>query len=326
MCKIEFGGIFIETFFNNLKKEKIDYVVLRNYEGLPKANSSKDVDILIDEKNLFVTNKILLDLYKELDFNFIWENKLDYLTGYAFVKKMSNIIYSVKIDIFHGLKWRGLNYLDNNIIFNEKKEHNSLYIPNKSHESFIMILYYILYAKNIKEKYFFDIYAYKNDREHFQQILLSTLDASLSNKIVKSLDNENILKLIAYRKNIIKNIIVRNLKSFPIMSKNIIRHIYCEVFQRNSFGVIILFNGECQEKDLISKIFIDLGISIKVEKKLSTIELIRLLRKNPLIVLEKKDLSNLQRKIFLNKIINIQSLNLETIFFNIQNTIKKDKI
>jgi len=326
MYKIKFGGVFIENFFNNLKKEKIDYVVLRNYDGLPKTNSSKDVDILIDEKNIFVTNKILLDLYKELDFSFIWENNLDYLTGYAFVKKINNIIYSVKIDIFHGLKWRGLNYLENDIIFNEKKEYNSLYIPNKSHESFIMILYYILYAKNIKEKYFFDIYAYKNDRDHFQRILLATLDKSLSNKIVKSLDNENILKLITYRKNIIKNIIVKNLKSFFVMSKNIIRHIYCEVFQRNSFGAIVLFNGESQEKDLISKIFIDLGISVKVKKKLNTIELIRLLRKNPLIVLKKKELSYLQRKIFLNRIVNIQSLNLETIFLNIQNTMKKDKV
>ena len=63
MFKVEFGGVLIESFFNELTKERIDYIVLRNHEGLPQINSSKDVDILIDKKNLFITNKILIKLF-----------------------------------------------------------------------------------------------------------------------------------------------------------------------------------------------------------------------------------------------------------------------
>jgi hypothetical protein len=328
MFKVEFGGVLIESFFNELTKERIDYIVLRNHEGLPQINSSKDVDILIDKKNLFITNKILIKLYQELEYNFIWENKLDYLTGYAFIKKIDNIIYSVKIDIFHGLKWRGLNYLDNNIIFNKKNEYHSLFIPNKSHESFIMIIYYILYAKSIKEKYFNNIYTYKNDIENFIRISSLALDNALSEKIVKVLENKNIPKLLSYRKEIIKNIFIKNLKYFPLLIKNVTNHLYCEVFKRNSFGTIVLFDKNCNEKDFITDIFIDLGIGYKVESqtKFTTFELLKILRKNPLIVLDKKDLSKFQKKIFSNRILNVKNSSLDTIFSNIQKSLKKDKI
>jgi len=322
MFKIKFGSEIIKEYFTELEKEKINYVVLRNYEGLPETNSSKDVDILIDEYNLIRANAILVKIANKLNYYFIWKNKLDYLTGYVFCSIVDNTIYSVKIDLFHNLKWRGLAYIENDIIFENKKKYNSLFIPNKSHESFIMILYYILYAKNIKRKYFNNIYLYKNDIENFVKISNRSLGRELTNILVEKLKTENILEILKYRNEIIQKIFTKNLKNTTLMLENIMYHLYYEIVKRNFFGVIVIFEKDYFEKDLMQNMFIDLGIGYETNDiyNFTTFNLIKLLRKNPLIVLEKDILSKFQKKIFFKRIININNENLNEIFFKIQKT------
>ena len=223
MHGIKFASDLINIFFLKLNLNNINYIVLRNYEGLPEVNYSKDIDILIDDRDVVFVNTILLNLNKKLGYSLIWENGLDYLTGYAFVKKVDNIVYSIKIDLFHGLKWRGLEYIDSSIIFDKKEKYNSLYIPNKSHESFIMIIYYILYAKNIKKKYFENIYLYKNDIENFIEISRNTLGNLLSKKIVTHLENKSVIQLITHRKEIIKSVFDKNVTKFSLMIRNNIK-------------------------------------------------------------------------------------------------------
>lgn len=325
MFNIEFGGKLIQDFFLQLEQAKINYIVLRNYEGLPETNSSKDVDILIDEVNINLAKDILKDIYKELHYNLIWKNELDYLTGYAFAKKVNEKIYSVKIDIFHGLKWRGVNYINNSIVFNRKKEYNNLYIPNKSHESFIMILYYILYAQHIKSKYFKNILLYKNDIESFNDISIKTFDSPLTKDIMQSLSDENILNILTYRTKMIRKIIKNNFNNFPSLIKNILNHIYCELFKRNSFGVIILFDKNFHEKEFLDSMFLDLGIGYELidGKSFNLYSIFKILRKNPLITLTNHKLSFFQKQVFKKRIININSMNLDTIFLKIQEHILK---
>jgi hypothetical protein len=327
MNKEKFASDLITYFFLELNYKNINFVVLRNYKELPESNSSKDVDILIDENCIVLANDILLKVSQELEYNFIWENRLDYLTGYAFINKVEDIVYSIKIDLFHGLKWRGLTYIDSSIIFDKKEKYSSLYAPNKSHESFIMIIYYILYAKNIKNKYFENIYLYKNDIENFIEISRGTLGGLLSKKIVINLESENIGQLVGHRKEIIKAVFDKNVIKFSLMIRNYRDHVYCELIKRCSFGVIILFNENCHEKGLVKNIFIDLGIGYENQKtdNFSIFGLMKILRHNPLMVLDKDSLSSLQKKIFSKRVVNIKNSKLEDIFLNIEQQVKKGK-
>ena len=42
--------------------ENVDYAVLRNYEGLPYENKSRDIDIAIEKKDWIRIRKQLVDL------------------------------------------------------------------------------------------------------------------------------------------------------------------------------------------------------------------------------------------------------------------------
>jgi hypothetical protein len=327
MFDIEFGSKLIKEFFIELEKEKIDYIVLRNYEGLPEKNSSKDVDILIDENNINLAHNLLLRIAEKLEYNFIWKNKLDYLSGYAFVKVIDNIVYSVKIDLFYNLKWRGLYYIDNKIIFDKKELYNSLYVPNKSHESFIMILYYVLYAKNIKKKYFNNIFLYKNDVKNFNEISILTLGRNLADSIVSSLDKKDIPRIVTFRQQIVYLVIKNNVKKLPLMVSNIFRHLYYEFLKRSFFGTVIVFKNNCPEKYFLETMFSDLGIGYekKESKKfynISIFKFFKLLRKNPLLLVKEDELTSLQKNIFAQRIIYIKNNKLIDIFSNIEKIIK----
>lgn len=326
MYKIKFASELITNFFSEVERNNIDYVVLRNYEELPESNSSKDVDILIDEHNIEFANSILLHVASQLKYHLIWENKLDYLSGYAFGRQTNNTIETIKIDLFCGLKWRGLNYIDTNIIFNTKEKYHSLYVPNKSHEAFIMILYYILYAKNIKSKYFDNIYSCQNDIENFKKISNSTLGEELTNKILFKIESQQIKQLIANRNEIVIKTIDKNIMKLSSMIKSIITHVYYEFFKRNCFGTIVLFEKDCDETEFINNMFMDLGIGCHIEnpKKLSIFTLLKILRSNPLVVINKNNLSSFQKKIFSKNIINI-SCKLENIFEILNNKLEGAK-
>ena len=58
------GGIF-SSLIKELEKANIRYFILRNYEQLPNANPSKDIDILIEPCKIKEANHILQQVYKQ---------------------------------------------------------------------------------------------------------------------------------------------------------------------------------------------------------------------------------------------------------------------
>ncbi len=249
----------LKLFFVNLNKNEINYVVLRHYEGLPYINFSKDVDILISSSDQADIETILKQIAKELNYQIIWNNNLDYLTGFVFVKLVENNIFSVKIDLFIGLKWHGCFYINQNYIFKKKVDYNGFKVPNKGHEAFIMIVYYLLYAKKIKQKYHELIYQNsKNYFDEFKLIVQDNFSKKNSDKIIDLITNKSLDKIVTIRKDIRNEIILKNFKE-KLFFKNYFTHFKCEVFDRRKMGTLISFSGpDGAGKSTLVKPFIDL--------------------------------------------------------------------
>ena len=139
-------------FFERLDDQNIDYAVLRNHEGLPYLNNSKDVDLLFKSSDISRARGLALEIAASIDYKCIWKNPLDYLEGLVFVKQKGDIVYSVKLDLFNGLKWRGFTYCDSHLILKNRLSKN-VQVLDSIDEAIIMICYYSLYAKYIRVKY-----------------------------------------------------------------------------------------------------------------------------------------------------------------------------
>lgn len=143
---------FLTLFFERLEDQNIDYAVLRNYEGLPDINSSKDVDLLFKSSDIGIAKNLALDIAANIGYKCIWKNPLDYLEGLVFVKQQDKIVYSVKLDLFRELKWRGFSYCNSHEILKNRLSKN-VQVLDSIDEAIIMICYYSLYAKYIRVKY-----------------------------------------------------------------------------------------------------------------------------------------------------------------------------
>ena len=260
---------FLVNIFKKFKKKSIEYVVLRNYEKLPFDNDSKDVDILIKACTIDNTFNLILKEAKELGYNCIWLNPLDYLVGLVLAKIENGIIYSIKIDLFIGLKWRGIEYINSDLILSKQIPYKEFFVPSKESEAFIMIMYYILYAKGIRDKYLNHIYCYAtNNINDFNYILTKTLDSSLSLKISKLITQNQIEEIVSLRKDIIKKLLSKNINLSYIF--NLLKHIKSEYIDRKKFGSMVnITNLNSEELNVLKECFISLGISKEKQKSIN---------------------------------------------------------
>jgi thymidylate kinase len=262
----KFAEDLLRRFFDNLKNQNLKYVVLRNYELLPEVNDSKDVDIAVAPKDLSRVVNLLKKAAIDNNYQLIWKNKLDYLEGFIFVKIDGNDIYSIKLDIFNGFEWRGCSYLNHDFILDEAEEYKGFKVPLKAHEAFIMIIYYVLYAKSIRTKYHEAIYINATENiDEFRKIVKLTFNQKLSSKIVKLVTSNKISELVSLRSEISKETIRYNFKNKKILS-SFAEHLKIEYWDRNKFGVMIAFSGpdgagKSALVDPVMELFYTLGIN-----------------------------------------------------------------
>ena len=82
IIKSDFADDLVTIFFKKLNDNSIEYAVLRNYEGLPEKNTSKDIDILLNPIEIENTQNVLMECASNLGYLLIWSNPLDFLKGF----------------------------------------------------------------------------------------------------------------------------------------------------------------------------------------------------------------------------------------------------
>ncbi len=261
-----FAADLLKDLFLEFNKHNVRYAVLRNYEGLPDSNSSKDVDILISQNDVKFVTKLIFKVSKENNYQIIWKSKLDYLKGFVFCKLGDDKVFSIKLDIFNGFKWRGMSYLNEAEVLNSAIEYNGFKVPRKAHEAFSLIIYDICYAKKVREKYFEKIHTNAmSDIDAFKEIVMSHFDTSLANDIIECVEQNLIFKLVELRPKIRLSIIKNNIMHMRYI-RNLFFHIKTEYWDRRRMGILLAFSGPdgAGKSTLVgglAELFFSLGVS-----------------------------------------------------------------
>lgn len=61
-----------DSFIRELNSENIKYFILRNYEGLPDVNESKDIDLIIEPGKYSCAAQLLLRIFEEYTMDCNW--------------------------------------------------------------------------------------------------------------------------------------------------------------------------------------------------------------------------------------------------------------
>lgn len=139
---------FIAATFRAWREAGLSALVLRNYQELP-ADSSNDIDVLLPRGERAAAEALLIQVAERSGFRL--HNRAEYATRALSFHSLA--ARQVHFDLFTGLFWRGLPFLDVSAVLRGCKREALFDIPNPVHEAAINLLSGLLHAGVAKPKY-----------------------------------------------------------------------------------------------------------------------------------------------------------------------------
>lgn len=144
---------FLTEFFEFLNKNT-EYAVLRNFEGLPAHNNSRDIDIAIEKHNYKRIRKGLLELIEQQNWyilTYLYSDRLvTWVCGHLGGDNTTDVI---QLDFFYNTSVYGIELLPAHEILNRRKFSGMLYHACKEDEFLDKYLYDRAVGEQYPEKY-----------------------------------------------------------------------------------------------------------------------------------------------------------------------------
>lgn len=138
----------LDNLFNVFEQQKVEYLILRNYEGLPeKIRMGGDIDFLIDI-NSYRRIATVLDTIEKIEILISSER----LVVKEYIVRYDNKL-TIKLDFHPFEDWHGAIYCQSSTILRSKRKHSCFFVPSEFHQAMTMLMASFLYGGFIKQKY-----------------------------------------------------------------------------------------------------------------------------------------------------------------------------
>lgn len=190
----EVHSAIISAFLKKCSSSNIKNFILRNYEGLPEHNSSKDVDIIIEPGSYKQCLHILLNTYKEANFDYYYVmnyERAHCVYGFDSINKLS-----IHIDIIEGYANKGYELFEFDELYNNTIDYKFFKVLNPTYDAIMLLFYKIVGVRELKQKYqdkISDIY--KTNKSDIDNILRRKLDFNCSNQVIMNLESSNYINI-----------------------------------------------------------------------------------------------------------------------------------
>lgn len=143
----------LKAVFKALDCGNIRWMIMRNYEGLPEVNTSKDIDIAIPRQDWKGARDIIYRTLRERGFTKVLFTKFQSILCHTFYKFEEGDITALKIDIFACYEWRGAEYISFDKLYKESVVYNGMHVPGQVLDAVMLFLKPLLLGGVIKDKY-----------------------------------------------------------------------------------------------------------------------------------------------------------------------------
>ena len=225
----------LTSIFVELNNSNIEWMVLRNYEGLPENNRSKDIDLLVAKKNFPLVRDILINLLSKNEFTHIKKDLFQYAWCYTFISVNSTGSCSIKIDLLDGFVWRGAQIASFKSLYKKRVNYKDFYVPDPISDGFMLWVKPLMTGGIVKEKYIEDILQVISEYpEEFFLLLTKVFGKSLACKVWPLLKAGKLGSTVTYKKRLCHIAWFKALFSCPF--KTIVattEHYYKEIIRRS---------------------------------------------------------------------------------------------
>jgi len=138
---------FLGTLFEELDRNKVDYLVLRGYQNLPKSYSN-DIDFSVVDENELCS---FFDVIQNLSIKYRFALSRDVVRVGLLKVFLHFDDHILKIDVFHTFQYAGLVYMDIKKLHDTKRKIPSgIFVPLLNFELAISLLKEILHNSRIR--------------------------------------------------------------------------------------------------------------------------------------------------------------------------------
>ena len=189
------------AFIASLNKSGSRYFVLRNFEGLPESNNSKDIDIIIEPGTYKSTLALLIACFKSFGMSHYYT--MDYERAHCIYGFDVARSFSIHIDLIEGYANKGYEIFDFEELYSNTEKYKSFKVLNKHYDAVLLLLYKVIGCKELKEKYRIKIAdIYKNYHNEINEILRRILGKQCALFVISNLDNSDFDNIVAHSKHI----------------------------------------------------------------------------------------------------------------------------
>jgi thymidylate kinase len=222
----------IKALFSELDQKKIDWMVFRNFEGLPDNNDSKDVDLLIRRTHIAKAITVLFATMKKMGYTRYTFDRFQCIWCYSFFKRVGSKWISIKVDLFYGLIFRGSETLSFSQIYDSSVIYHGFRVPNPVMDSFMLWIKPVMTGGVVKDKYVDRILkSAKNDE--FLELIEKTFNARVLNEAKKYLVADEICNSACLQHKMRRISWLKSFRRHPItVLKDVVMHYLLEVVRR----------------------------------------------------------------------------------------------
>ena len=193
----------LDKYLKELTKNNVRYFILRNYEGLPEENESKDVDLIIEPGSYKKASKILLQVFKEMKVPRYYVVKYERVRCWLGIDLDDN--FSIHIDLIEGYLNKGFEIFKFNQLYENTEKYKDYVVLNKPYDIAMLLLYKVIASKQLKERYIEKISKiYSESKEHTDDIIKYAMGEKLGSTIISYLENGQYDKIVKMAKQISK--------------------------------------------------------------------------------------------------------------------------
>lgn len=139
----------VAAVFSRWRSADLEFVVLRNYERLPRETHN-DIDVLVSPERITEAERLLVEAARQVGWRL--HNRALFGPVSLFFHHPGSL-WQIHFDLFHNLNWRGCRLLDSREVLDRRIARELFAIPHPLHEALINLLPRLLLQGRVKESY-----------------------------------------------------------------------------------------------------------------------------------------------------------------------------
>ncbi len=209
-------GKILQDLMVEFNKAGIRHFILRNYEKLPNENASKDVDIIIDPKEIKKASQLIKSVYRTNNLTHYYTVR--FTNVYCWHGMNIHDELSIHIDLIAGYNVKGYQVFTFDELYTQTTVYNGFRVLNRYYEGLMVFIYKQFGYKKplLKQEYKDIIYNTCCQNIQFANDLQKIIGNSLASNIVKTIERKDFEAMLSYSKQLTTQLKKYAFKKDPI--------------------------------------------------------------------------------------------------------------